>query len=161
MTAIERKRWALVAIGPLHLSELPAYLTSRFAAWADPLVARREVIVRMALGPEQICLLGIWISHEYLLEQKILAAEKAARAEEKSGGEKCIRETTSTVYLTGRERRAANRRLKRIQLKRTRKSGLSRLARLLGCEGFADYLSYLEETPPPPANPSAGDTPNA
>ena len=161
-TAIERKRWSLVAIGPLFVTELSPYLTSRFRAWAEPLVARQEVIVRIAFGPEQICLLGIWISHEYLLGQKILALEEAARVDEKSGLEKCVRETTSTVYLTGRERRAANRRLKRLQLKRTRKSGLSRLARLLGCEGFEDYLSYLEETPPPPPpNPSAGGTPNA
>jgi hypothetical protein len=107
------------------------------------------------------------MSYEHLYRLEAQELEKAACAEEKSGKSETCGKATTIVYLTRRERRAANRRAKRLALKRARESGESRLVRLFVEDGVPKLLKEVEERretlekAPQPQNPNPeGGTPN-
>jgi hypothetical protein len=124
-------------------SDLERLLTPRFLAWALPLVDSKEAIVRVDQFANGTWRLWIWVSHEYLFRQRVQELEKAAREEERSARSDKIPNATMTVYLTGRERRAARRRAQRLSLKRAR-SGESRMVRLVASYALPGLLKELE-----------------
>lgn len=128
---------------PLTSPQLKDMLGCRFFAWAQPLIKRKEAIVRVDELADNTWRLWIWVSLEWLFRRYVEELDQAAREAEKSTrSDKCMEET-ATLYLNKRELRAARRCAKKMDLKRAQ-NGHSRMTRLVASDALSDFLARLQ-----------------